>query len=211
MRRRRRRRADAGNEANPEGGEKNDERDPALVAWDAEDALEEWTLEDERNEKNAEVADAGSGGGGDDDAPSDSAEPAEVEPADAADDASSEAGALKPPPRERVATRGGASFAVWSDLVEHVANGSRLAGPDDAGETEPADGGSPETSSNVASREASTLTWRSAKKTSPRLCFCLYATRFWTTTRRTWKPLSDARTLARTTRRSSRARSWSRV
>jgi hypothetical protein len=130
----------------PRGGEKNDERDPALVAWDAEDALEEWTLEDERNEKNAEVADAGSGGGGDDDAPSDSAEPAEVEPADAADDASSEAGALKPPPRERVATRGGASFAVWSDLVEHVANGSR-PGPDDAGETEPADG--PETSSNV--------------------------------------------------------------
>ena len=138
--------ADAGNEANPEGGEKNDERDPALVAWDAEDALEEWTLEDERNEKNAEVADAGSGGGDDDDAPSDSAEPAEVEPADAADDASSEAGELKPPPRERVATRGGASFTVWSDLVEHVANGSR-PGPDDAGETEPVDG--PETSSNV--------------------------------------------------------------
>ena len=138
--------ADAGNEAKPEGGEKNDERDPALVAWDAEDALEEWTLEDERNEKNAEVADAEPRGGGDDDAPSDSAEPAEVEPADAADDASSQAGELKPPPRERVATRGGASFAVWSDLVDFVANGSR-PGPDDAGETEPADG--PETSSNV--------------------------------------------------------------
>ena len=153
--------ADAGNEANDEGGEKDDERDPALVAWDAEDALEEWTLEEERNEENAQVADAGSGGG-DDDAPSDSAEPAEVEPADAADDASSEPGEPKPPPRERVATRGGASFAVWSDLVEHVANGSRL-GPDDAGEAEPAPAGGadarissrppsppdPQTSSNV--------------------------------------------------------------
>ena len=40
----------------------------------------------------------------------------------------------------------------------------------------------------TSSREASTRPSRSAKKTSPRLCFWRRATRFWTTTRRTWKP-----------------------
>ena len=56
----------------------------------------------------------------------DDADPAEPAAAVSGEDEPLDPGDLpgdpKPPPRERVATRGGASFAVWSDLVEHVAS-----------------------------------------------------------------------------------------
>ena len=128
--------------ASPESGD-GEERDPALVAWDADDAMEEWVLEEERDAEGADAADAadagpdaGSGGAGDDE-PSEPAEPAEGDPVDAVSSRASpsDPGEPSPPPRERVATRGGASFAVWSDLVEHVA--SLAPGPEAAGEPAP--------------------------------------------------------------------------
>jgi hypothetical protein len=98
------------------------EKDPALVSWDAEDDLEQWLVEEETIDEidvpGSPDDAAGASEGNADEGEGDTAP--SPEPDAPGTDSAKRNDTPKPPPRERVTTRGGSSFTVWSDLVTHV-------------------------------------------------------------------------------------------